>query len=136
MIHYLTLRQLLFLYRRMVFQSGGGFGIRDVGALESALALPQMTFGGEELYPSIQEKPAVLGFALACNHPFLDGNKRIGQLAMEAFLFKNEWEILAPVDEQEQVFLALAAGQFTRESFALWVQQHAVPLPDNLNGIT
>ncbi len=76
-MRYLTLNEVLELYLLVMKQSGGAVGIRDVNALESAVAQPRMTFGGQELYPSIAEKAAVLGFSLIKNHPFLDGNKRI-----------------------------------------------------------
>ena len=69
-----------------------------------------MTFGGQELYPGLADKAAALGFSLVCNHPFVDGNKRVGHAAMETFLVLNGWELAAGVDEQEQVILRLAAG--------------------------
>ena len=72
-------------------------------ALESALAQPQMTFGGEDLYPTLVDKAAALGYALIKNHPFLDGNKRTGHAAMEVFLVLNGYEIHADVEEQEHV---------------------------------
>ena len=74
-----------------------------------------MTFGGEDLYPTLVDKAAALGFSLILNHPFLDGNKRIGHAVMEVFLILNGYEISATVDEQEQVILALAAGRMSRE---------------------
>ena len=92
-------------------------GIRDLGALESAVAQPRMTFSGEDLYPTIVEKAASLGFSLLMNHPFLDGNKRIGHAAMETFLTLNGIEISATVDEQEQIILALASSELEREVF-------------------
>jgi death-on-curing protein len=88
-MHYLTLKEILELHRRIIEQSGGLTGIRDMGMLESASAQPLMTFGGEELYPTSIEKASALGFSLIKNHPFLDGNKRIGHAAMETFLVLN-----------------------------------------------
>ena len=78
MIRYLTLEEVLELHRLALAQAGGLAGVRDLGALDSALAQPQMAFGGQELYPSLREKAAALGFSLVCNHPFVDGNKRVG----------------------------------------------------------
>jgi len=86
MMRYLTLKEVLELHRLILEQSGGMQGVRYLGGLESALAQPQMTFGGQELYPTLAEKAAALGFSLVCNHPFVDGNKRIGHAAMETFL--------------------------------------------------
>ncbi|MEO1149149.1 MAG: type II toxin-antitoxin system death-on-curing family toxin, partial [Cyanobacteria bacterium J06638_22] len=68
---------------------------------------PRMTFGGEDLYPTLVDKAAALGFSLVMNHPFVDGNKRTGHAAMETFLVMNDLEILAPVDEQELIILSL-----------------------------
>ncbi|GAP95980.1 type II toxin-antitoxin system death-on-curing family toxin [Leptolyngbya sp. NIES-2104] len=126
MIRYLPLIEILDLHRRIVETSGGAIGIRDLGMLESAIAQPRMTFGGEELYPSLLDKAAALGFSLVMNHPFVDGNKRIGHAAMETFLVLNGLEISASVDEQEQTILALAAGELEREQFVEWLKKHVV----------
>ena len=83
-----------------------------------------MTFGGEDLYPRFAEKAAALGFSLVCNHPFMDGNKRVGHAAMETFLVLNGQELAAPVDEQEQVILRLAGGELKREELVAWVESH------------
>ncbi len=77
-MRYLTLNEVLDLHLHLIERYGGSTGIHDLGALESALAQPRMTFGGEELYPTIVEKAAALGFVLIKNHPFVDGNKRTG----------------------------------------------------------
>lgn len=82
-MRYLTLKELVELHRRVIEQSGGGTGIRDLGLLEAARAQPRMTFGGEELYQTVVEKASALGFSLISNHPFVDGNKRVGHAAME-----------------------------------------------------
>jgi death-on-curing protein len=124
MIRFLTLIEVLELHRRVIEQSGGAFGIRDLGLLRSAIAQPEMTFGGEDLYPSLFEKAAALGFSIITNHPFVDGNKRTGHAAMEAFLVLNRMEINASVDEQERVVLALASGELKREAFVEWLQRN------------
>jgi len=95
-------------------------------ALESALAQPQMTFGGEELYPTLVDKAAALGYALIKNHPFLDGNKRTGHAAVEVFLVLNGYEIRATIDEQEHVILQVAASEIDREEFTAWLRTHVV----------
>jgi death-on-curing protein len=97
-----------------------------MGALELALAQPRMTFSGEDLYPTIVDKAAALGFALIRNHPFVDGNKRTGHAAMEVFLFLNGYEIDASVDEQEQMILQLAAGEVQRKTFTEWLRARVV----------
>ena len=123
-MRFLTLIEVLELHRRVIQQSGGAFGIRDVGLLESAIAQPRMTFGGEDLYPSLLEKAAALGFSIIMNHPFVDGNKRTGHAATETFLVLNGMEINASVDEQERVVLAIASGKLGREAFVEWLQQN------------
>src|ERR687886_1064258 len=127
MIRYLRLVEVLSLHRQIIEQSGGALGVRDLGALESALAQPQMTFGGEDLYPTLVDKAAALGYALIKNHPFLDGNKRTGHAAMEVFLVLNGFEISAPVEEQEQIILQLASSAIARDEFTEWLRCHIVP---------
>jgi death-on-curing protein len=124
MIRYLTLIEVLELHRKILEQSGGASGIRDMGLLESAIAQPRMTFGGEDLYPSLLEKAAALGFSIILNHPFIDGNKRTGHAAKETFLVLNGLEINASVDEQERVVLAIASGELRREAFVEWLQRN------------
>ena len=124
MIRYLTVNEVLVLYRRIIKQSGGAMGIQNIGALESALAQPRQTFGGTELYPDLIEKAAALGFALIQGHPFVDGNKRVGHAATETFLILNGYEIEADVDEQEDVILQIASGQLSRAQFCEWLRNH------------
>jgi death-on-curing protein len=85
-MRYLTLVEVLDLHRRIIEQSAGALGIRDLGLLESAIAQPRMTFGSEDLYPTIIDKAVALGFSIIINHPFIDGNKRTGHAALETFL--------------------------------------------------
>ena len=113
MIRYLSLREVLVLHERVAAVSGGGVGVRDLGLLESAVAQP------------IVEKAVALGFSLISNHPFVDGNKRVGHAALEVFLLLNGFELDAPVDDQERIVLGVASGEMTREEFARWVDAHA-----------
>jgi death-on-curing protein len=128
-MRYLTLPEILDLHRRVIEQSGGGDGVRDLGGVESAVAQPQMTFGGDELYPTIESKATALCFSLVMNHPFVDGNKRIGHAAMETFLVMNGFEIAAAVDDAEKIILTLAAGGLTREELLEWVTSNVRRLP-------
>ena len=127
MIRYLSLEEVLELHRLVLRQSGGLEGVRDLGGLESAVAQPQMTFDGQDLYPCLPTKAAALGFSWIRNHPFVDGNKRIGHLAMEMFLVLNGHELDAGVDEQERIILGLAAGEPSREEFTGWVRSGMRP---------
>ncbi len=128
MVRYLSLEQVLEAHRQIIIESGGGDGVRDRGTVESAIAQPAMTFGGQELYPSLKAKAAALGFSLINNHPFVDGNKRIGHATMATFVRLNGFRISAPVDEQEVFVLRLAAGEATREELVEWLRAHIIPL--------
>ena len=127
-MRYLTLSEALELHRRVIGQSGGALGVLNLGALESALAQPRMTFGGKDLYPSMVEKAAALGYSLIQNHPLLDGNKRTGHAATEVFLFLNGFEIRSSVDEQEQIILRVASGEMDREAFTAWLRDHVTAI--------
>lgn len=124
---FLEISEVLHLHDAILAQSGGLQGVRDMGGLESALAQPQMSMFGEELYPSIAEKAGILGFSIILNHPFLDGNKRIGHATMEVFLLLNGYEIAASVDEQESIILRVAAGDMTKETFTDWLKTKIKP---------
>ena len=128
-MRFLTLGEVLDLHRRVMEQSGGADGVRDLGGVESAVAQPQMTFGGDELYPTIESKATALCFSLVMNHPFVDGNKRIGHAAMETFLVMNGFEIDANVDDAEKIILTLAAGELSRDELLQWVASHTRRLP-------
>ena len=78
--------QILLLHEQLIAETGGSSGLRDEGMLDSALNAPFQTFGGEDVYPSLQQKAARLCFGLVKNHPFVDGNKRIGAHVMLVFL--------------------------------------------------
>jgi death-on-curing protein len=127
-MRYLTVGEVLLLYRWVMEQSGGTVGILNLSGLEAAVAQPRVTFNGQELYPTIVEKAAALGFSLIMNHPFVDGNKRAGHAALETFLVLNDYEIDAEFDEQEQLILRIAAGKLGRERFAQWLQNHIKPV--------
>jgi death-on-curing protein len=125
-VRYLILGEVLELHRQVIARSGGALGILNLSALESALAQPRMTFGGEDLYPSISQKASALGYSIIKNHPFVDGNKRTGHAAMEVFLVLNGYEISASVDEQERVVLQVASGELQRDEFTDWLDAHVV----------
>ncbi len=94
-MRHLTLGEVVELHRRLLLASGGAAGIRDIRLLESALAQPAATFDGADLHPTLVDKAAALGFSLVANHPFVDGNKRIGHAAMEVFLLHREDSVVA-----------------------------------------
>lgn len=125
-MRYLSLPEILELHNRIIETTGGARGIRDIRALESAINQSRLTFDRTDLYPNIITKAAALCFFLVMNHPFVDGNKRIGHAAMETFLILNEFEIEASIDEQEKVILDLASGELDREEFTSWLNKHVI----------
>lgn len=127
MMRTLSLERALQIYARTMAQSGGSVGVRDLGVLESALNQPFLTFSGEELYPSLAEKAATIGFSVIRGHPFVDGNKRAGYMFIEAFLAIHGFELQLDVDEHEAVILSLAAGELDRDEFTEWVRSRIVP---------
>ena len=124
---YLELDHILALHALVIAQSGGAAGIRNRDGLESAVAGPKMTFDGDDLYPDLIAKAAALGHSLVLNHPFVDGNKRVGHAAMEVMLVLNGFEITASVEEQEAVILAVAAGEMSRERLRDWLEANVGP---------
>jgi death on curing protein len=93
-------------------------------SFESAIAQPRATFGGEDLYQDILSKAATLGFGLIANHPFVDGNKRIGHAAMAVFLMLNGYHVRSTVDDQEAIILEVASGTLDQADFENWLRNH------------
>lgn len=122
---YLSLEQVLELHAQQVRRFGGAAGLRDRGALEAAVARPQMTFGGEDLYPDVEAKAAAVLQSLVMNHPFVDGNKRTGAVVAELFLNLNDVELTAGDDELVEVTLAVARGEVAAEALAIWLRQRS-----------
>ncbi len=125
-MRFLNLLEVIEVYHIVMEQSGGARGVRNLKVLESALVQPFMTFDGEELYPTLIEKIAAIGFSLIQGHPFLDGNKRIGHAVMEMSLILNGLEIKASVDEQEKVILQVASSELDRRAFTDWLNTHVI----------
>lgn len=123
-MRYLTLGEVVALHRAVIESTGGATGIRDLAALESALAQPRATFDGIDLHENAPAKAAALACSLALNHPFLDGNKRVAHAAMEVFLNLNGLELAADIEEQEALFLDLAAGASSRQQLQAWLEAH------------
>ena len=123
-MRYLTLGEVIRLHQMVVDESGGATGIRDVGLLDSALAQPRATFDGRDLHPSVLDKASTLCASLVQNHPFVDGNKRVGHAAMATFLLLNGIEITAGTDDQEVMMLALASGHLRREGLLEWLRSN------------
>lgn len=120
----LSLGEVLALHRRILAETGGQPGVRDLGAIASAVSQPRVSIGGFDAYPTVIEKAVALGYSLIRNHGFLDGNKRVAHAAMEVLLVLNGLEIRASVDEQERLMLSLAAGKTSRAELVEWLRIH------------
>lgn len=127
-MRYLSLGEVVRLHQLLIESSGGASGIRDLGLLDSALAQPRATFDGRDLHPSLLDKAAALCASLVQNHPFIDGNKRVGHAAMATFLVLNGVDISATTDEQEALILDLAAGRRHRADLVAWLRNHTAKL--------
>lgn len=117
----LSQEKVLLLHKIITEETGGDPNIRDFALLESALESAFQTFGGEELYPSKEEKGARLGYALISNHAFVDGNKRIGMYIMMVFLEVNGIRIEPSVDDVARVGLAVASGEMKYDDLLEWI---------------
>jgi death-on-curing protein len=124
---FITLPEVLALHQRVIGAAGGSADLRDLDGLESAVAQPRATYDDQELHQSLASKAAALGFSLISNHPFMDGNKRVGHAAIETFLMLNGQELSASVDESETMIIAVASGEATREKLAAWLEAHMLP---------
>ena len=122
---YLTAEQVLFVHYRLLSETGGEHGLRDLGLLESAIARPQVTFEGYELYPDIFEKASALMESPINNHPFLDGNKRTGIACAVLFLKQNGISFSAKNAELEKFTLRVASSNVGRSEIAKWLKKHS-----------
>ncbi len=120
----LSLQQIINLHHMLIAQTGGIDGVRDNGLLESAINSPFQSFGGEYIYSTLPEKAARLGYGIIKNHPFVDGNKRIGLLTMILFLELNKIFLIYNDDDMIQLGLALADGIASFHDLVKWILQH------------
>jgi death-on-curing protein len=124
-MRYLTPEQVLFIHARLIAETGGEHGIRDLGLLESAVSRPQAYFEGNELYPGLHQKAAALLESLVNNHPFVDGNKRTGITSAAMFLQANHYSLTASNQELESFVLSIASGEQTIASITEWLVSHS-----------
>ena len=120
----LSKERVMLLHNIMAKETGGSVGIRDTDLLESSLESAYQTFGGQELYPTVEEKGAWLGYSLISNHAFVDGNKRIGMLVMLVFLEVNGINLRLTNEEIARVGLAVAAGEMKYEELLDWILEN------------
>ena len=120
----LSKEQVIMLHEQLIDETGGSHGLKDEGLLESALASPFQSFDGKDLFPSTYQKAARLGFGLASNHAFIDGNKRIGAHVMLVFLALNNIEIEYSQKELIDLFLGVASGYIDYQDVLNWIILH------------
>jgi death-on-curing protein len=126
----LSAAQVVALHAELLSNFGGRRGLRDTAALEAAVARPGMTFGGEDLYPDVATKAAALMHSLVVNHPFVDGNKRVGAAAAELVVVVNGHRLGATDAQLEKVTFSVARGEMTAEALAIWFRQRMEPLSE------
>lgn len=124
---YLSAEQVLALHRLQVSRFGGSGRLRDRAAVEAAVARPQATFAGEDLYQDVAAKAAALLHSLVQNYPFVDGNKRTGAHALLVFLIANGYEPEFTPAELTEMTLAVARGELAAEAVAIWLRQRSSP---------
>ncbi|MFC2149147.1 type II toxin-antitoxin system death-on-curing family toxin [Candidatus Auribacterota bacterium] len=122
---YLTINQILVIHREVIKRAGGSKDIRAVELLESAAARPQATFAQKDLYSNIFSKAAVLGYSIILNHPFIDGNKRVGYMAMRLFLNLNGYDIEASMEKKYEFVMEITQKTRKEEAIAAWLKQHS-----------
>lgn len=125
-MRYLTAEQVLFLHARLITETGGSHGVRDLGLLQSAIARPQASYEGVDLYPDLCTKAAALLDSLVRNHPFVDGNKRTAITAAALFLRFNGRGLTASNDEVAAFTLAAAVGEITLSDITAWLCEPSV----------
>ena len=128
MTQFLTPEQVLFLHSRLIAETGGSHGIRDLGMFLSALGRPQATFDEKDLYPDLFSKTAALMDSLVRNHPFVDGNKRTAITSAALFLRINGHRLVVENDELVRFTLACAQSQLSLAVITEWFKRYNLPL--------
>lgn len=115
---------VILIHNRIIQSSGGLNGLRDRAGLEAAVAAPLQSFGGQDLFPTDIEKIARLGYGLAANHAFIDGNKRIGAMLVQLLLKWNGYQLELKTGELADMFIAIADGSADEAVLLHWIQTH------------
>ena len=121
---WITADDVIQIHSRVIQRSGGMDGLRDRAGLEAAISAPMQSFGGQDLYPTTVEKIARLGYGLASNHAFVDGNKRIGAMMTQLLLKWNGFQMSLCSGELADMFIAIADGSAGESDLLAWIQRH------------
>lgn len=124
-IKFLSTEEVLFIHDQMIKRFGGSLGIRDLGLIESAVARPKATFGGEYLYITIFDKAAALLQSLLKNHPFVDGNKRTALTSAGTFLKRNGWKLINNHEEEVEFAIRVDNEHLSVEQISNWLKEHS-----------
>jgi len=124
---FLTVDEILDLHADQIRRYGGSPGVRDRGLLDSALAMPSQGFGGQYVHPDLPAMAAAYLYHLVRNHPFVDGNKRIGAIAADVFLLLNGMELTLTPNELVDTVLAVATGSLSKDDLADRIRVHTRP---------
>jgi death-on-curing protein len=124
----IDLNEVLGIHQIIIEKFGGGSGLRDLSALKSAISRPFATFDKKDLYPTPPEKAAALIESIVINHPFMDGNKRMGYILMRLLLLKLGYDIKANPDEKYEFVIGIASGKFKIEQITSWLKMHSIRL--------
>jgi death-on-curing protein len=122
----ISIEQVITIHEILIDKFGGAKGLRDLALLESALSRPYQTFGGTELHENQFQKAAAIIQSLLINHPFIDGNKRIGFVVMRLILLEKGWEINATQDEKYLFVLNIASGKMEFNEISDWIKSKAI----------
>ena len=120
---FLSLSEILEIHQDQVARYGGALGIRDIELLKSAIGMPMATYGGDFLHTDVYEMAAAYLYHLVKNHPFLDGNKRVGAVAALVFLLLNGYDFDAPEDDFAELVLAVARGELDKAQVAVFIRR-------------
>lgn len=127
-IEFIPIDIILFFHQQLIQIYGGSPELRDKKLLDSALEQPKVTFDGEYLHDTLMNMTAAYGYHLCNNHPFIDGNKRIALVAMDTFLQKNGFEIIAPEKETYKMMIKLSDGKLTKNELTSWLENNTSPI--------
>ena len=122
---FLTIPEILEIHKDQISRYGGDYGIRDIELLKSAIGMPSATFNGQYLHVSIYEMAAAYLFHLVQNHPFVDGNKRVGAVSALVFLLLNDYDFEAPEDDFSEMVLSVAKGELDKAGISIFIRQWA-----------
>ena len=125
---FLSLAEILEIHQDQIARYGGDPGIRDMGLLKSALGMPPATFGGQFLHTDLFEMAAAYLFHLVRNHPFVDGNKRVGAVAAVIFLALNGYDLEAPEEDFADMVISVASGESSKTDVTLFLRRYSSPL--------